>query len=108
MASLTDRNRRPRGLDQLPCPGQVGGALQFVADLVGSADTVEVPRVKLTQISLSALRSQMLLGPVDHPEELAGDLGLARRRGAAPGQFLEDPWVAEAAAGEYHRVGAPL
>ena len=50
----------------------------------------------------------MLLGTVEHPEQLGDDLLTARRLGSPAGQLLEEPGVAEPAAGDHHGVGPGL
>jgi hypothetical protein len=64
--------------------------------------------VEFAQVPLGALAAEVLLGAVDHPQPLGDHLLPARRLDPAAGQFLEDPGVAERAAGDHHRVGARL
>src|SRR5215218_104255 len=105
---LGDRRRRRERGDQLPRAGQIGAALELVGDLLRRLQPLHVPGVEFAQITLGPLAAEMLLGAVDHPEPLGDDLLAARRRNAPAGQFLEDPWVAERAAGDHHRGGAGL
>ena len=103
-----------------PSPPGHGGApdrrratrlIEVFAPLEGGGDLLppqplQVPGIELAQVPGGALRPQVLLGPIHHPEQLRDHLFALRRRRAGPRQLLEDPWVAERSAGDHHRVGA--
>ncbi len=93
-------------------PSQATSFVEVVALLERSrrflvrTEPLQVPGVELAQVAGGPLRPEVLLGPVDHPEQL-GDHLLALGVGApAAGELLEDPRVAERPAGDHHRVGA--
>src|SRR4051794_9459338 len=73
--------------------------------LVG-IQVLQVPGIELAQVARRAIRAEVLLGAVHHPEQLGDDfvpLGI----GTAPtGELLEDPRVTEGPAGDHHRVRA--
>ena len=78
------RRRAGQRRDQLAGARQVGTALQLVGDLARSVEALQVPGVELAQVARGALRAEVLLGLVDHPEQLLDDLFVGGRAGRSP------------------------
>src|SRR3954447_27094174 len=65
----------------------------------------EVPRMELAEVARGALRAEVLDRAIDHPVELVEDLGAGGLVLVVAQKLVEQPRVAERAAGEHDRRG---
>src|SRR4051812_24059907 len=92
--------------EQLPGLKGAGRPLQSLVEHLVSAQSRHVPGVGLAQPAGRPLVPQMLDRPVDHPVQLGADLLLGGFVRTQTKELLEQPGVAQRAAGEHDGGGA--
>src|SRR5436309_8044743 len=96
---ISGRDLRSRGacerVQSLPRVRRRGSGHERLASGFREAQGVRVPGVELAQVAARALHPEMLLGAVDHPAQLVGDLGVSGIAVPEAEEALEAPGVAQ-------------
>src|SRR4051794_11804659 len=92
--------------EDLALPLEALGALE--SGLCGGrfAQAGEIPRMELPEVARGALRAEVLDRAIDHPVEFVEDLGARGLVLVVAQKLVEQPRVAERAAGEHDGRGA--
>src|SRR3954454_18268468 len=103
MTSRGDIGARHGSNEQCPCLPGAGRALEGLVEVLVGSETRHVPGVGLAQPARPPLLAEMLDGTIHQPVELGADLGRRRLVLAQAEQLLEQPRIAQRAAGEHDR-----